>query len=158
MSVRRHAVLAPAVVAAMLGIAAVKLQAQAPATPGGAATVPPVLSTTPDPPAGSVPEAGQMSGLPLQVGDLAPGIVAVRVIRRNFSENVGNQTVELRVGATGRTVKAVTSSDGRAQFEPLAVGETVQVHAAVDRPIFWNRDHQRGAFDDPARDGGALGR
>jgi hypothetical protein len=73
-----------------------------------------------------------MSGLPLQVGDLPPGIVAVRVIRGDFKENVTNQKVELRLGASGQSQEAVTGQDGRAQFAGLPVGQTVTAQAIVD--------------------------
>ncbi len=92
---------------------------------------PPVLSTVPDPPAGVTPEPGQMSGVPLQVGDLPPGIVAVRVIRRNFQDNVSGQVVKLRVGDGLRLLTSVTGSDGRAQFDGLNVGDRIQIRASV---------------------------
>lgn len=91
---------------------------------------PPVLSTSPTPPAGAIADASQMSGLPLQVGDLPPGVVAVRVIRRSFAENVPGQEVELHVG--GRVLKVMTNKEGRAQFDGLQVGDTVHARAVVD--------------------------
>jgi hypothetical protein len=92
---------------------------------------PPVLSTVPSPAAGVMPQPSQMSGLPLQVGDLPPGVVVVRVIRQTFQNNVAGQPVLLRVGTTGRVLGAVTEQDGRARFEGIAVGEQVQVRTAV---------------------------
>lgn len=92
---------------------------------------PPVLSTVAEPPAGATSEPGQMSGVPLQVGDLPPGIVVVRVIRSSFQDNVTGQAVTLRVGAGARVLTAVTGADGRAQFDGLSVGERVQVRSTV---------------------------
>ncbi len=83
------------------------------------------------PPAGAQPQPGSMSGLPLQVGDLPPGTVAVRVVRQPFTNVVGQQ-VELRIGAEGRPRTASTGTDGRAQFGGLAVGEHVMAVAIVD--------------------------
>ena len=53
------------------------------------------LSTTPVPAPGAEAQPGQMSGLPLQVSDLPPGTVSVRVIRRTFADNVAGQEVKL---------------------------------------------------------------
>ncbi len=92
---------------------------------------PPVLSSVPDLPAGATPEPGQMSGVPLQVGDLPPGIIVVRVIRQSFQNNVAGQTVRLRVGDGARMLTSETGTDGRAQFDGLTVGESIQVRAAV---------------------------
>ncbi|MFN8061643.1 MAG: hypothetical protein U0Q12_20970 [Vicinamibacterales bacterium] len=72
-----------------------------------------------------------MSGLPLQVGDLPPGTVAIRVVRDPFA-NVTSQTVELHVGQGGRVLSSVTGADGRAIFEGLAVGDEVYGVATVE--------------------------
>ena len=72
-----------------------------------------------------------MSGYPLQVGDLPPGIVAVRVIRESFTTNVPGQTVLLRAGDSSRVLSAVTNAQGRVQFDGLQVGEWVRVRAGV---------------------------
>lgn len=99
---------------------------------GRAQQTPPVLSTAPEPPPGVVAAPAQMSGLPLQVGDLPPGIVAVRVIRRTFSENVQGIAVALEDLASGEVLKATTNVEGRAQFTAMPVGSTVQARATVD--------------------------
>jgi hypothetical protein len=108
-------------VAAILATAPLRAQSAEP---------PKVLSTVPDPPAGAVAEPAQMSGMPLQVGDLPPGVIVVRVIRRSFAENVANQRVDLRVGA--RSISAVTDASGRAQFNAQPVGVRVMATATVD--------------------------
>jgi hypothetical protein len=119
------------------GAAAAQTSMTASPRPGD---MPPVLSTVPSPPAGAMPQPGQMSGLPLQVGDLPPGIVAVRVIRRSFAENIADQPVELRVARTNQVLKAATGAGGRAQFDAVAVGETVRVRAVVDGEILESQD------------------
>jgi len=98
----------------------------------GADQTPPVLSTTPELPPGSVPVPAQMSGLPLQVGDLPPGMVAVRVVRRTFSDNVQGQTVTLYDPASGKVLESATDPEGRAQFTGMQVGSTVQARTTVD--------------------------
>ena len=112
---------------------------------------PPVLSTVPQPPAGATPEPGQMSGVPLQVGDLPPGIVAVRVIRQRFQDNVPGQRVRLRTIEGGRILSAETGADGRAQFDGLRVGEHVQVRATVGSEAL-----ESGEFQIPAEGGVRL--
>ncbi len=99
--------------------------------PTGASTAPPVLSTEATPPAGMPSQPGSMTGLPLQVGDLPPGAVAVRLVHQPYTNIVGHE-VELRVGAEGRPMRAVTGNDGRAQFTGIAVGEHVMAVATVD--------------------------
>jgi hypothetical protein len=92
---------------------------------------PPVLSTVPTPPPGASSNPAQMSGLPIQVGDLPPGMVTVRVIRGNFNENVTNQKVELQLVALGQSRAVLTGQDGRAVFGGLQLGQTVQARAVV---------------------------
>jgi hypothetical protein len=100
--------------------------------PAAVRSQPPLLSTVPTPPAGATPEPAQMSGLPLQVGDLPPGTVAVRVIRRNFSNNIAGQLVTLSKGATEPAIDTTSDRDGRAIFNGLRVGSSVRASAVVD--------------------------
>jgi hypothetical protein len=102
------------------------------APPQGAPPAPPVLSTTPTPPAGSMSSPVEMSGFPLQVGDLPPGILSVRVIRQSFANSVTGQAVEVLPDGAARPLGGTTNAEGRAQFSGLAVGQTVQVRATVD--------------------------
>jgi hypothetical protein len=99
---------------------------------GREATAPPVLSTTPTPPPGAVPEPGSMSGRPLQVGDLAPGTVAVRVIVGDFTNNVTDHPVELRVESNPKPLTSTTGADGRAVFVNVTVGTVVQASTVVN--------------------------
>jgi hypothetical protein len=112
-----------------VALAAAALLAAAPAL--AQTSAPPVLSSQASPPVGAAPDPAQMSGMPLQVGDLAPGIVAVLVLRGSFTATVPDQAVELHY-ADDRVVKAMTGQDGRAQFSGITVGATVSVHAVVD--------------------------
>ena len=89
-----------------------------------------------------------MSGYALQVGDLPPGIVAIRVIRESFQTNVPNHTVLLRVGNSNRVLSATTNAEGRVQFDGLQVGESVRVRAAVGSEVL---ESQR--FEIPSQGG-----
>lgn len=89
-----------------------------------------------------------MSGYPLQVGDLPPGIVAIRVIRESFQANLPNQTVLLRVGTSDRVLSATTNAEGRVQFDGLQIGESVRVRATVEAEVL---ESQR--FELPAQAG-----
>lgn len=104
-------------------------------TPAGAQQAtekPPLLSTVPSPPAGATPVPADMSGQPLQVGDLPPGVAVVRVIRRSFAENMRGERVQLQVGPGGRQMEAATDDSGRARFDGLRVGDMVRVSAVID--------------------------
>src|SRR5258706_15871972 len=77
-----------------------------------------------------MPDPKQMSGIPRPVTDLPDGSISVRVIRGELSNNITNQPVELRVGGKVLTVK--TDENGRAQFDAVAAGSTVQAATTVD--------------------------
>lgn len=112
--------------------AALSVSAWAQQTPPPPAK-PPLLSTAPTPQPGAKPEPSQMSGWPLQVGDLPPGTVAVRVVRQGFGNNVVNHPVELQVlGAGARVLRVVTDPAGRATFSGLKIGDTVVARTSVD--------------------------
>jgi hypothetical protein len=76
-----------------------------------------------------MPDVRQMSGIPLPVGDLAPGTVVVRVIRGNLANPVVNQSVELVGPATQVTI--ATNDAGRAEFTGLTPGTRVKAAATV---------------------------
>lgn len=103
---------------------------------------PPVLSTTPTIPPGAQTEPSQMSGMPLQVGDLPPGTVAVRVIRKTFGQNVVSVPVELRVGDASAAETSVTDPEGRATFHGLRVGAVVRTKATVDEETLESQSFQ----------------
>ncbi len=120
--------LAIAVVLAGPAVGSVTAQIPPSSFPGN----PPILSTVPSPAEGAELVPAQMSGLPLQVGDLPPGIVTVRVIRGSFSNNLPNQRVSLHVEGSGQVRQATTDASGRAQFEGLQVGARVVAEVSVD--------------------------
>ena len=76
-----------------------------------------------------MPDPKQMSGIPRPVTDLPEGSISVRVIRGELSNNLKDQTVELRVG--GKVLTAKTDENGRAQFDKVAAGATVKASTDV---------------------------
>jgi hypothetical protein len=88
--------------------------------------------TTPDSAAGEVPHAMvRAAGMPLRDGELPPGVLTVRVVRGDFSNNLPDQPVSVEV-VGGATSTARTAPDGRAQFPHLGVGVRVKASAVVD--------------------------
>lgn len=77
-----------------------------------------------------MPDARQMSGVPLPVSELAPGTVTVRVVRGTMTNVIANQDVELTGGPS--VMKAKTSEVGRAEFNGLAPGTRVKASATVN--------------------------
>lgn len=71
------------------------------------------------------------AGMPLRDGNLAPGMLTVRIVRGSFDNNVPGQNVTVSV-AGGKTETVRTGPDGRAQFAHLPVGASVQAAATVD--------------------------
>lgn len=83
------------------------------------------------PPAGvQMPDARQMSGVPLPVADLAPGTVTVRVVRGTMANVIAGQTVELAGGSSPLSAK--TNDAGRAEFTGLTPGTRVRASATVN--------------------------
>ena len=104
-------------------------------TPTPRSGEPPILATVPTLLPGSAPQPQSMSGLPLQVGDLPPGTIAVRIIRGDFAHNVPSHAVELRVDAGTQAAQVFTKTtgpDGRAVFAALPVGRQVQAATVID--------------------------
>jgi hypothetical protein len=77
-----------------------------------------------------MPDAKEMSGIPRPVDDLPPGVVSVRLIRGDLSNNITGHPIELHLGTEVRTV--ATGDDGRAEFRGLPSGATVHAVALVD--------------------------
>lgn len=99
------------------------------------ALAPAAASGQAPPPAGGPAAAGQAmtraAGMPLGDGTLAPGMLTVRIVRGDFSNNAADQDVTIEVsGAAPQTAR--TGADGRAQFAHLAVGASVRASATVD--------------------------
>jgi hypothetical protein len=77
-----------------------------------------------------MPDAKQMSGVPLPVPDLAPGTITVRVVRGTMTNVVAGQEVELSGGPS--VMKAKTNDAGRAEFSGLIPGTRVKASATVN--------------------------
>jgi hypothetical protein len=77
-----------------------------------------------------MPDARQMSGVPLPVAELPPGTVTVRVVRGVITNVIPDQLVELTGGAS--TVSAKTNDAGRAEFTGLVPGTKVRATATVN--------------------------
>ncbi|MGE3277265.1 MAG: hypothetical protein AB7O67_19290 [Vicinamibacterales bacterium] len=79
---------------------------------------------------GAMPDASQMSGIPLAAGDLPAGSVSVRLVRERMGNNITAHPVTLRGDGVNQT--AQTDDQGRAQFDGVAPGASVVAEAQVD--------------------------
>lgn len=70
------------------------------------------------------------AGMPLNDGSLAPGVLTVRVVEGAFTRDVSGQAVDVQVTG-GKTERAMTGADGRAQFPHLPIGGEVRASALV---------------------------
>jgi hypothetical protein len=77
-----------------------------------------------------MPDPSAIAGTPLPAPELPDRTVTVRVVRERMGNNVAGQAVTLRVGTDSRTAK--TDEQGRAQFDGLAAGTSVQATTTVD--------------------------
>ena len=95
--------------------------------PGAAAAQP-----APAPPANGAESQIMVraAGMPLNDGALAPGMLTVRVVRGAFTGDLAGQAVDVRVTG-GKTERAMTGPDGRAQFAHLPIGAEVRASALV---------------------------
>ena len=76
-----------------------------------------------------MPDARQMSGVPLPVSELPVGTVTVRVVRGAMTNVISGQVVELSGGPS--TVSARTNDAGRAEFTGLQPGTRVKASTTV---------------------------
>lgn len=76
-----------------------------------------------------MPDARQMSGVPLPMGDLPVGTVTVRVARGAVTSPIPGVSVELTGAGAPRT--AATDDQGRATFSGLTPGTRVKADATV---------------------------
>jgi hypothetical protein len=82
-------------------------------------------------PAGAqMPDAKQMSGIPLPVSDLPAGTVTVRVVRGSMANVLADHPVELTGGPAPATAR--TNESGRAEFSGLRPGTRVKATTTVD--------------------------
>lgn len=93
-----------------------------------------------------MPNAAQMSGMPLGAPELPNGTVTVRLVREEMGNNIANHAVKLV--AAGKTEQGTTDAQGRAQFSGLPVGTVVYAEAVVDGETLRSQE-----FDIPARGG-----
>ena len=77
-----------------------------------------------------MPDPSAIAGTPLPAPELPDATVTVRVVRERMGNNVAGQAVTLTIGKDKRTVK--TDAQGRAQFDGLTAGVTVQATTTVD--------------------------
>ena len=77
-----------------------------------------------------MPDPSAIAGTPLPAPELADRVVTVRVVRERMGNNVAGQDVTLTIGQDKRTIK--TDAQGRAQFDGLTAGVTVQATSVVD--------------------------
>jgi len=76
-----------------------------------------------------MPDARQMSGIPMPVGDQRTGTVVVRLVGGALTDNIVGHPVELQVG--DKTQVARTNPNGHAQFDGLGPGATARASAIV---------------------------
>jgi hypothetical protein len=77
-----------------------------------------------------MPDASQLSGVPLPAPELPDAAVTVRVVRERMGNNVPGQEVTL-ITPDGR-VSGVTDEQGRAQFMAVTAGARVTAEVVVD--------------------------
>jgi hypothetical protein len=79
---------------------------------------------------GQMPDARQMSGIPMPTPEVPARSLSVRLVRGDLANNIVGHRVELHAGA--RTEAAVTDDNGRAVFSGLQPGTSVHATADVD--------------------------
>jgi len=82
------------------------------------------------PASAQMPDARQMSGIPMPTPDVPAGSLSVRLVRGELSNNIAGHRVELHAGS--RTDAATTDENGRAVFTGLQPGTSVHAMAEVD--------------------------
>jgi hypothetical protein len=98
------------------------------ATPAPALAQPPGMGAGAQ--GGAMPDAKQMSGVPLPAGDVAVGTFTVRVVRGSMANPLTGESVELFGGPSPKTVK--TNDQGRAEFTGLTPGLRVKAVATIN--------------------------
>lgn len=78
----------------------------------------------------AMPDAGQMSGIPLPAGELPDGTISVRVVRERMGNNITGQSVSVTGG--GQTRTGTTDEQGRVEFTGFPAGSTVVAATTVD--------------------------
>jgi hypothetical protein len=78
----------------------------------------------------NMPDPSAIAGTPLPAPELPDRTVTVRVVRERMGNNIAGQAVTLKVGSASRN--ATTDEQGRAQFDGLDAGTSVQATTIVD--------------------------
>jgi len=86
----------------------------------------------------AMPDAGQMSGLPLPAPELTTGSLSVRVVRERMGNNIAGQSVS--VTSNGETKTATTDAQGRAEFAGFTPGSTVVATTEVDGEVLVSQE------------------
>jgi hypothetical protein len=86
----------------------------------------------------AMPDAAQMSGVPLPAPELPNATVTVRLVRERMGNNVPGQEVALRTPDS--RVTAVTDAQGRAEFSSIPAGTTVTAEATLDGETITSRE------------------
>jgi hypothetical protein len=76
----------------------------------------------------AMPDASQLSGVPLPAPELPAGTITVRVVRERMGNNISGQTVTLK-GGVSKT--GSTDAQGRVQFDNVPTGSSVIAEANV---------------------------
>jgi hypothetical protein len=86
----------------------------------------------------AMPDASQMSGIPLPAGELPVGTISVRVFRERVGNNVTGQSVSVTAG--GQTKTGTTDAQGRAEFPGFKPGDVVVATTTVDGEILASQE------------------
>jgi hypothetical protein len=87
-----------------------------------------------------MPDAKQMSGMPLPMSEMTPGSVSVRVVRGSMANVIAKQPVTLTIDGETRT--AQTDEAGRATFAGLKIGGTVKIRTVVGSETLESQEFQ----------------
>jgi hypothetical protein len=94
----------------------------------------------------NMPDPSQIAGVPLTAPELAPGTVTVRVVRERMGNNIADHPVTLRGAQIEKSAR--TDAQGRAVFEGLSPGATVQAETVVEGEMLTSDE-----FSVPAKGG-----
>jgi hypothetical protein len=86
----------------------------------------------------NMPDPSAIAGTPLPAPELPDRTVTVRVVRERMGNNIAGQAVTLKVGTASRS--GTTDEQGRAQFDGLAAGTSVQATTTVDGEMLTSQE------------------
>jgi hypothetical protein len=88
----------------------------------------------------AMPDASQLSGVPLPAPELPNGTITVRVVRERMGNNIAGQVVTLKGAGAPRT--ATTDAQGRVQFDNLPSSASVTAEANVQGELLTSQPIQ----------------